>query len=135
MKKSFIFTLCFLFLIVACQKTLAPTTQESTEPESTETNDTAVSEPTPFTEGEPESGVEATAVSVPTDTQPTLTPPPPPENTAPNVDTVDEPSAIQPNSETVTIKAADGLAMQATYAYPGGLPPYPGVMLLHMLGS
>lgn len=64
---------------------------------------------------------------------PTLTPPPPPPDSG--VDTAAEPSATQPNSTDITIAASDGLQIQGTFAYPGGVAPYPGVMLLHMLGS
>jgi len=69
----------------------------------------------------------------PTSNAPTLTPPPPPPE--PEVDTAAEPNATQPNSTNVVIEASDGLQIQGTYAYPGGVAPFPGVLLLHMLGS
>lgn len=64
---------------------------------------------------------------------PTLTPPPPPPE--PGVDTAAEPSATLPNSTDIVVEASDGLQIHGTYAYPGGIAPYPGVLLLHMLGS
>lgn len=97
-------------------------------------------------QGEPAAEVaapqEETAVSQPPTEPPTrqatLTPPPPPpaepEESA-DVETVEEPAASQPGSETVTIAAADGLQIVATFATPGGVAPFPGVILLHMLGS
>ncbi len=88
-----------------------------------------------------ETAVEETATN-PTPIPPTLTPPPPPpeaeepeEESDPVIETVEEPAAIQPGSETIMIEASDGFQIVATYAYPGGVAPYPGVMLLHMLGS
>jgi pimeloyl-ACP methyl ester carboxylesterase len=80
----------------------------------------------------------------PTAVQPTLTPPPPPtvepaisEPTEESsiVDTAEEPDAVQPRSETVMIEASDGLQIEATYEHPGGVAPFPGVILIHMLGS
>lgn len=40
-----------------------------------------------------------------------------------------------PVTENVAIAATDGLAIQATYYGPGGIAPFPGVILLHMLGD
>lgn len=51
------------------------------------------------------------------------------------LDIADEPDAALPNKEVVTFTATDGLDIVTTYATPGGEPPFPGVMLLHMLGS
>ncbi|MEJ2750827.1 MAG: alpha/beta fold hydrolase [Anaerolineae bacterium] len=42
---------------------------------------------------------------------------------------------LWPTTENVTIEAADGLLLHATLSSPGGVPPFPGVILLHMLGS
>lgn len=88
------------------------------------------------------------------DEQPTLTPPPiptavpeevptePPAEEAttvpeeePAVEVIDEIEAVQPEIENITFEAADGLEIQATYATPGGEAPFPGILLLHMLGS
>lgn len=46
-----------------------------------------------------------------------------------------ETAVLQPLIEDVTIAAADGLPLHATYYGPGGMGPFPGVLLLHMLGS
>lgn len=78
--------------------------------------------------------------STPIANAPTLTPPPPPQEPGEASEPIEEttavdPVAIQPGSEIVTIEAADGLQIEATYAYPGGVAPFPGVILLHMLGS
>ncbi|MCP4419695.1 MAG: alpha/beta fold hydrolase, partial [Chloroflexi bacterium] len=105
---------------------------------------TAVSTPTvQDSSSDEDASTEETAVSL--TVQPTLTPPPPPAPEAEDegepaddglaVDTVEEPDAVQPRSETVMIEASDGLQIEATYAHPGGIAPFPGVILLHMLGS
>ena len=78
------------------------------------------------------SAVESSSAE-PTSEAPTLTPPPPPPN--PGVNTATEPNATQPYASDVIIEASDGLQIHGTYAYPGGVAPYPGVLLLHMLGS
>ena len=88
--------------------------------------------------------------------EPTLTPPPiptvPPEpepteapaeevepieepTEAPVVEVVSEPEVVQPMMEARSFTASDGLEIQATYATPGGEAPFPGIILLHMLGS
>jgi len=97
------------------------TVEEETAVEATEVEPTATEE----------------TVAEPTAIPATLTPPPPPpeEDEEPVVETVAEPAATQPSSETVMIEASDGLQIVATYSYPGGEAPYPGVILLHMLGS
>lgn len=46
-----------------------------------------------------------------------------------------ETAVSQPTTKNVTIEAADGLLLHATYSAPGGVSPFPGVILLHMLGS
>ena len=109
---------------------VSPSTQQESSPdEAVSADETAVTQPP----------INPTAI------QPTLTPPPPPtsepeqeseptEESA-SVDTVAEPVASQPGSETVMITASDGLQIEATYATPGGVAPFPGVILLHMLGS
>ena len=83
--------------------------------------------------------------------QPTLTPPPleEPEPTIevaptedpteeptemPAVELVEESEVVQPKSEPMTFVASDGLEIQTTYATPGGTAPFPGIILLHMLG-
>ncbi|MCB9418279.1 MAG: alpha/beta fold hydrolase [Ardenticatenaceae bacterium] len=69
----------------------------------------------------------ATAVPQPTN-QPTAEPITPPT-------LVPETAVTQPTTENITIEAADGLPLRATLSIPGGVPPFPGVLLLHMLGS
>ena len=43
--------------------------------------------------------------------------------------------AIQPGVENITIAGAEDLPLQTTLYTPGGSGPFPGVVLLHMLGS
>ncbi len=127
--RPFLLTLLLTGLLAACNSA-APT-------------ETAVSNPT----------ATQTAVPIPTATPPppTMTPSPTPEPAtaaeadsanesepeapAAEVETVPEPEASQPIIEDVTIAAADGLEIQAAYYGPGGAAPFPGVILLHMLGS
>lgn len=83
---------------------------------------------------------ESAAVEAETpDGRPTPTPPLPP-----GADEIGDPGSGAPISaaqisaaqiEEVTIAAADGLTIHAAYATPAGAGPFPGVMLLHMLGS
>ena len=42
---------------------------------------------------------------------------------------------IQPGVENITIAGAEDLPLQTTLYTPGGSGPFPGVVLLHMLGS
>lgn len=146
-KKRFIIILLAAFLLTACK-----TTPNNPTPDHTESYPAATAGPLatlpsdsyPAATAADETGSNVDVESVPTEvsTEPTLTPPPPPEpeeepteSEAPAVDTAVEPAANQPGMGTVAIEAGDGLQIQATYAFPGGVAPYPGVILLHMLGS
>lgn len=139
-KKWFIF---ILLLIAGCNSA-QPDSYPVPAPASEDTAPPALNEAYPAEESSEETGSDTAASesASPTIPQPTLTPPPPPEPEeppaeaeAPAVDTAVEPSANQPGMGTVTIEAGDGLQIQATYAFPGGVAPYPGIILLHMLGS
>jgi dienelactone hydrolase len=139
MKKSLVPLIFILIFLIGCQGDVVPVLVDDGAGEDGGESPQGV-DSVSGSAVEAGQAVEETAVSNPTDIPPTLTPPPPPEpenstNTAPVVDTAPEPDATQPGSATVTIEAADGLAMIGTYAYPGGIAPYPGVILLHMLGS
>lgn len=146
-KKRFIIILLAAFLLAACN-----TTPNSPTPDPTESYPVVTagplatlppeSYPAAETPDEPNSSADVESAPTETSTEPTLTPPPPPEPEeapteaeAPAVDTAVEPAANQPGMGTVAIEADDGLQIQATYAFPGGVAPYPGVILLHMLGS
>jgi pimeloyl-ACP methyl ester carboxylesterase len=151
-KTIFIFIILLVFT-TACNSNEPPTSATATPADAYPANEQppatplppdsypAVGRPTitPIPEGYPAdetTNEEDNNVSEPESTEadanrPTLTPPPP----EPEVDTATEPNATQPNASNVTINANDGLEIQGTYAYPGGIAPYPGVMLLHMLGS
>lgn len=102
--------------------------------------------------GQPEPEAEATAVSLasPTPVPPSKTPPPvstiadtavppPPTDEATAIPPTEAPSpvvtAFPATVKDVTIPGAEGLAIQATLSLPAGTPPFPGVILLHMLGS
>ncbi|VAW30973.1 hypothetical protein MNBD_CHLOROFLEXI01-4958 [hydrothermal vent metagenome] len=147
MIKKLSIALVFILLLAACNASeqsdsLAEGDATAVSPSQTTTEQTeSVSE-----EAAP---LDETAVTQPpidpTAIQPTLTPPPPPtsepedevvptEESA-SVDTVEEPAAVEPGSETVMIEASDGLQIEATFATPGGVVPFPGVIFLHMLGS
>lgn len=125
-QKIFILTAIFLLALTACQG------DESvvSEPQTSDL-DTAVKATAP----------EATAVPAPT-----AVPTTPPEPTAEQVEPPPEPTIVPPTLapetavtppiiEDVTIEAADGLPLHATFFAPGGMAPFPGVLLLHMLGS
>ena len=102
----------------------------------------------------PESDVADTAVPPPspttvpaTKTPPPLPPtapadtavPPVPTDEATEIPATQAPSAtvlaFPASVKDVTIPGAEGLEMQATLSLPAGSPPFPGVILLHMLGS
>ncbi len=51
------------------------------------------------------------------------------------VTTMPAPAASLSSTEVLTFEGADGLAIAATLTRPGGTGPFPGVILLHMLGS
>lgn len=126
-----LFALLLLFGSAACSRTdtatpapptetaASPSTSPAAAPESGADEETAVSTP-----------LEAPTTEPTVDSRPTLTPPPPP-----GVDTAAEPAASQPETRDVNIAAGDGLELQGTLATPGGLAPFPGVLLLHMLNS
>ena len=95
-----------------------------------------------------------TAVPPPPPTAIPATKTPPPLPTTAPVDTAVPPTAAVETTEIpatesasteapaaaasvsdVTIPGAEGLEMQATLSLPAGTPPFPGVILLHMLGS
>lgn len=101
---------------------------------------------------QPEPEAEATAVSLasPSPVPPSKTPPPvstiadtavppPPTDEATAIPPTEAPSpvvtAFPATVKDVTIPGAEGLAIQATLSLPAGTPPFPGVILLHMLGS
>jgi pimeloyl-ACP methyl ester carboxylesterase len=104
----------FLLILVACGPTGAPGAEESAP--SGETKDT----------GEPEA-VEPAVEALPE------------QEEVAQADAESEPQAAPAEPGTiedgVTVEASDGLALVGTF-YPGGdEPPWPGVILLHMLGS
>lgn len=51
------------------------------------------------------------------------------------VTTMPVPAATLSSAEVLTFEGADGLAIAATLTRPSGTGPFPGVILLHMLGS
>ncbi len=120
---------CLLLLLTACSGTTTvpepdtavsqPTTAQSGNSRPTPTNAPAV-EPSPTTMAE------ATDVPVveSTDTAVPDTPTPAPEI----------PANTEPISD-MTINADDGTPIAATLYLPDGTGPFPGVILLHMLGS
>lgn len=122
LRQSMGLVLALLLLLTACQR----------EP-------TAVTEPAPVA-AEDELPASETAArptptrdaAVETAPEPTIEPTHPPV-TEPTL--IPEEAVSQPTTENVTIEAADGLRLHATYAAPGGVAPFPGVILLHMLGS
>ncbi|MCP4428637.1 MAG: alpha/beta fold hydrolase, partial [Chloroflexi bacterium] len=80
----------------------------------------ATAVPTEIPTAEPEPAEEAETAPEPTIAPPTMAP---------------ETAVLQPTAENVTIEAADGLTIYAAYDGPGGMAPFPGVILLHMNGS
>ena len=124
LKPLSVFTIVLLLVLTACQG-----------------NQTPSAEPGPPTE-ESESAAEVmedvhanTAVSQPTPSPAITAPEPSPEPTIVSATAAPETAVIQSSSETVTIEAVDGLVLHATYFGPGGTAPFPGVILLHMLGG
>lgn len=137
----------FTFLFVGC----ATESSDELEAELKATNDAILATNEVLLE---RIELEETAVPPPTAVpdQPTLTPPPietptPMPEVNPTdepieeptaqteVEIVEEPEVNQPSIEAVSFTAVDGLEIQATYALPGGKAPFPGIILLHMLGS
>ncbi len=132
-KQLVILGIALIFIPAACQGNQIPSTEstlvveEGVQTSQDETaNTTAVSEavgrPTPTMEPLPEKEPEAAEemAAEPQPVPPTMVP---------------ETAVTQPTTENVTIEAADGLLLHATYSAPGGMAPFPGVILLHMLGS
>jgi len=116
----------FLLLLVACGSGTSQPAGES-QPAAQETAATVTAAPPEASALEQESGA-AQDLS--------QTPEPAPQETG--VELPSEEAAVptlEPVVETVTIEAADGLMLHATYYGPGGAAPFPGVILLHMLGS
>ncbi len=148
-KKSML--LLFLIVAVGCTNGAAD--------ETLDVDDTAVAE-TDAVGQETVEEPESEPASEPEE-QPTLTPPPLPEveeeepepvevpteppaeeaapveepTEEPAVEVVAEPEVVQPTVESRSFTASDGLEIQTTYATPGGEAPFPGIILLHMLGS
>jgi pimeloyl-ACP methyl ester carboxylesterase len=132
-KHSVILGIALIFILAACQgnqiqsneATLAVEEGVPT-PEDETANTSAVSEPvgrpTPTVEPLPENEPEAAE-------EPAAEPQPVPPTMVP------ETAVTQPTTQNITIEAADGLLLHAAYSAPGGIPPFPGVILLHMLGS
>ncbi|NKQ36141.1 MAG: hypothetical protein HF973_11070 [Chloroflexi bacterium] len=117
----------FLLLLAACG---------GSAPESDVVADTAVPPP-------PSTTIPATKTPPPLPTTAPVDTAVPPttaakatEMTATEAAATEAPAADTAASVTdVTIPGAEGLEMQATLTLPAGSPPFPGVILLHMLGS
>ncbi len=128
-RKFWSFILILLLILAACQ---------SNEPEIT-----ATSAPEAESSAEAEPAEEAEPTARPTPTEAIIPEPEPAaeEETAPGAPTIIPPTiapetaVTQPITEDITIEATDGLLLHATYYAPGGMAPFPGVILLHMLGS
>jgi pimeloyl-ACP methyl ester carboxylesterase len=114
-----------VFILNGCQ---------GNQPQAVETVETTAPTP-PIEESEPaaQSVPTHTAVPQPSSPSPTDAPEVEPTNLPPTL--VPETAVSEPITENVTIEAADGLLLHATYYGPGGIGPFPGVILLHMLGS
>lgn len=118
LKQLVVLAIALLFVLPACQ-----------EPQILPT------EPAPVVEiSEPVAEIVPTDTAVP---QPTneSTPKPTNEPAAAPPTMIPETAVTQPSTENITIEAADGLLLHATLSMPGGIAPFPGVILLHMLGS
>ncbi|MCA9979067.1 MAG: alpha/beta fold hydrolase [Anaerolineales bacterium] len=118
LKQLVVLAIALLFVLPACQ-----------EPQILPT------EPAPVVEiSEPVAEIVPTDTAVP---QPTneSTPKPTNEPAAAPPTMFPETAVTQPSTENITIEAADGLLLHATLSMPGGIAPFPGVILLHMLGS
>ncbi len=128
MKRS-IFILFILFLLTACtSQTATESAGDTTVSPATNPPANTASRPTPTNvpaeePDEPTAVPQATAevVIVVTDTAVSDTPPPAPET-------------LDPISD-LTIVADDGTPIATTLYLPEGDGPFPGVMLLHMLGA
>lgn len=101
----------------------------------------------------PTSAADPTAVPINTEAESTATPIPRPTETPSaeteaveptplvtmtvpvRVDDVEETEAAQPAIEDITFNGANDLELHATLYRPGGLPPFPAVILLHMIGD
>ena len=133
LKQIWVLIVALLFVLAACQGNepqstdLVPAAEGSTpfpedEVANTAPDSGAVGRPTPTMEPLPENEPEVVE-------EPAAEPHPAPPTLVP------ETAVSQPITENVTIEAADGLPLHATYSGPGGMAPFPGVILLHMLGS
>ena len=133
LKQIWVLIVALLFVLAACQGNepqptdLAPAAEGSTpfpedEVANTAPDSGAVGRPTPTMEPLPENEPDVVE-------EPAAEPHPAPPTLVP------ETAVSQPITENVTIEAADGLRLHATYFGPGGMAPFPGVILLHMLGS
>ena len=106
-KRSIVGAIVLLFALTACQEPQvlptepAPVAAESEPTAESASTDTAVPPPT----NQP--------INEPTIIPPTLIP---------------ETAVTQPITEAITIEAADGLLLFATYTAPGGIAPFPGVL-------
>ncbi|MFQ5399129.1 MAG: alpha/beta fold hydrolase [Anaerolineae bacterium] len=116
----------FLLLLAACGSGTSQPAGES-QPVAQEPAATVTATPPEASALEQESGAAQDLSQTPEPApQETGVEPPSEEAAGPN---------LEPVVEAVTIEAADGLALHATYYGPGGTAPFPGVILLHMLGS
>lgn len=134
-KSLLVLTVVLLFVSTACQGDQtaatgpAPDVEEnassSNEIPDSSTASEIVARPTPTIAAELETEPELAEEPADPTPEPTIVPP----TMAP------ETAVSQPATKNVTIEAADGLLLHATYSAPGGVSPFPGVILLHMLGS
>jgi pimeloyl-ACP methyl ester carboxylesterase len=134
-KSLLVLAVVLLFVSAACQGDQTAATEpapavEENASSSNETSDSStaseiVARPTPTIAAELETEPELAEEPADPTPEPTIVPP----TMAP------ETAVSQPTTKNVTIEAADGLLLHATYSAPGGVPPFPGVILLHMLGS
>jgi hypothetical protein len=126
--------LILLLLAVGCSGgpvVVTAVTQENPTPAaSAQMEATATTNPPP-----PAGPPAATAAPDPTTTippEPTALPEP---TESPGTSAVEEPDVAPPRDETIAIAGVDGLMIQTTLKTPAGNAPFPGVVLLHMLGS
>lgn len=108
---------CLLLLLTACTGTTTESETAVSQPNTTQSENTRPT-PTNAVEVTAEPVVESTATAVPN------TPAP-----------VAEIPAITGPISDLTITASDGTPIAATLYLPDGAGPFPGVILLHMLGS
>ncbi len=129
--KILFFSLLISIFLAACHanETVAPSDPVSAEPEE-RSSPTVTALPIPTTTGEPA----PTLTAEPKPTAPEIQPSPTTEKQAPSAP---EPTPLvhQPGVENITITGAENLPVQTTLYSPGGSGPFPGVILLHMLGG